>query len=154
QGNILLDGIDLRDYRLSDLRDQFSLVLQEPILFSTTVAENIAYGRPGATLEDIVAAAKAAEAHDFVTALPQGYDTTVGDRGVRLSGGERQRITLARAFLRDSPILILDEPTSSVDVDTEDAIMAAMHRLMGNRTTFMIAHRLRTLDGCSMRLQL
>lgn len=154
EGRILLDGVDLRDYRLADLRDQFAIVLQEPILFSTTVADNIAYGRPGASREQIVAAAKAAEAHDFIVSLPHRYDTSVGDRGVLLSGGERQRITLARAFLRDSPILILDEPTSSVDVDTEDAIMRAMRRLMVNRTTFMIAHRLRTLDGCSMRLRL
>lgn len=154
RGRILLDGVDLHDYQLSDLRDQFAIVLQEPILFSTTVADNIAYGRPGASQDDIVAAAKAAEAHDFILELPQGYETNVGDRGVRLSGGERQRITVARAFLRDSPILILDEPTSSVDVDTEDAIMRAMRRLMVNRTTFMIAHRLRTLDGCTMRLRL
>ena len=154
EGCILLDGVDLREYRVSDLRDQFSVVLQEPILFSTTVANNIAYGRTSANPEDIVAAAKAAAAHDFIMALPQGYDTSVGDRGIRLSGGERQRITLARAFLKDSPILILDEPTSSIDVHTEDAILDAMQRLMLNRTTFMVAHRLRTLEGCSLRLQL
>lgn len=154
EGCILLDGVDLREYRVSDLRDQFSVVLQEPILFSTTVANNIAYGRTSASPEDIVTAAKAAAAHDFIMALPQGYDTSVGDRGIRLSGGERQRITLARAFLKDSPILILDEPTSSIDVHTEDAILDAMQRLMLNRTTFMVAHRLRTLEGCSLRLQL
>lgn len=153
-GQILLDGVDLREYRLSSLRDQFAIVLQEPILFSTTVAENIAYGRPGATQEMIVEAAKAAEAHGFIMNLPQGYNTSVGSRGAMLSGGERQRIALARGFLRDSPILVLDEPTSSIDVDTEDAIMRAMQRLMAGRTTFMIAHRLRTLDGCDMRLRL
>lgn len=153
-GQILLDGVDIREYRLTDLRDQFALVLQEPILFSTTIAENIAYGRLGASHEQIIAAAKAAEAHEFISTLQDGYETRVGDRGVLLSGGERQRLTLARAFLRDSPILILDEPTSSVDVETEDAIMHAMRRLIAGRTTFMIAHRLRTLDGCDMRLRL
>lgn len=153
-GQILLDDVDLRDYRLTDLRDQFAIVLQEPILFSTTIAENIAYGQPSATQEMIIEAAKAAEAHDFIMNLPQGYDTPVGSRGALLSGGERQRIALARGFLRDSPILVLDEPTSSIDVDTEDAIMRAMGRLMKGRTTFMIAHRLRTLEGCDVRLRL
>jgi ATP-binding cassette subfamily B protein len=154
RGHILLDGLDLRDYVLSDLRSQFSIVLQEPVLFSSTIAENIAYGRPEASTDEVIAAAKAAAAHDFICALPQGYETMVGDRGARLSGGERQRITIARAFLRDSPILILDEPTSSVDRDTEDAIMNAMRRLMAGRTTFMIAHRLTTLDVCDIRLHL
>jgi ATP-binding cassette, subfamily B, bacterial len=154
RGRILLDGVDLRDFRLADLREQFAIVLQEPLLFSTSVAENIAYGRPGASREQIIAAARAAEAHDFISALPQGYDTRVGDRGMRLSGGERQRLTLARAFLRDSPILILDEPTSSVDVETEDAIVQTMRRLMAGRTTLMIAHRLTTLAGCDVSLRL
>jgi len=122
-GAIFLDGVDLRDYRLADLRNQFAIVLQEPVLFSTTIAENIAYARPDATEEEIVATAKAANAHDFIVNLPQGYETRVGERGMRLSGGERQRISLARAFLKDAPILILDEPTSSVDVRTERAIM-------------------------------
>jgi ATP-binding cassette subfamily B protein len=151
-GRILLDGIDLRDYRLDDLRDQFSIVLQEPILFSTSIAENIAYGRPDATEEEVVAAARAAEAHDFIVKLGAGYETKVGPRGGLLSGGERQRITLARAFLRDSPILVLDEPTSSIDVHTEESVMRAMRRLMQGRTTFMIAHRLRTLDDCDVLL--
>jgi ATP-binding cassette subfamily B protein len=153
-GQILLDGIDIREYRLTDLRDQFALVLQEPILFSTTIAENIAYGRLGASHEQIIAAARAAEAHEFISTLKDGYETRVGDRGVLLSGGERQRLTLARAFLRDSPILILDEPTSSIDVETEDAILHATRRLIAGRTTFMIAHRLRTLDGFDIRLRL
>ena len=154
EGAIVLDGIDLRDYRVADLRNQFAIVLQEPVLFSTTVAENIAYARPGASQEEIAAAAAAANAHDFISALPKGYDTVVGERGMRLSGGERQRIALARAFLKDAPILILDEPTSSVDVKTEAAIMASMERLMVGRTTFMIAHRLSTLDHCDVRLRI
>ena len=153
-GAILLDGVDLRDYRLADLRNQFAIVLQEPVLFSTTIAENIAYARPEAEGDDIVQAAKAANAHEFIAALPDGYDTVVGERGMRLSGGERQRISLARAFLKDAPILILDEPTSSVDVHTEAVIVGAMTRLMEGRTTFMIAHRLSTLEHCDQRIHL
>jgi ATP-binding cassette subfamily B protein len=153
-GRIELDGLDLRDYRVADVRRQFGIVLQEPILFSTTVAENIAYARPDATTKAIEEAARAANAHDFIVELPDGYDTQVGERGMRVSGGERQRISLARAFLTDAPILILDEPTSSVDVDTEASILEAMERLMAGRTSFMIAHRLGTLDICDMRLEL
>jgi ATP-binding cassette subfamily B protein len=141
-GRILLDGIDLRDYNLADLRNQFSIALQEPILFSTSIAENISYAHPDGTSDQVVAAAKAANAHEFIAALPDGYRTIVGERGMRLSGGERQRIALARAFLKDAPVLILDEPTSSVDVATEAAIMEAMERLMQGRTTLMISHRL------------
>ncbi len=151
-GRVLLDGVDLRDYDLDDLRSQFALVLQEPVLFSTSVAENIGYARPAATIEEIMDAARAARAHDFIAALPEGYDTPVGDRGMRLSGGERQRLALARAFLKDAPILLLDEPTSSVDVRTEAAILEALNRLMEGRTTLMIAHRLGTLAGCDLRL--
>lgn len=154
EGEILLDGVDLRDYRLADLRQQFSMVLQDTVLFSATIAENIAYANPAASQEQIVQAAKLANAHDFVMALPDGYQTEVGERGMLLSGGERQRISLARAFLKDAPILILDEPTSSVDVKTEAAIMEAMERLMHGRTTFMIAHRLSTLDNCDLRVQM
>jgi len=153
-GQILLDGVDLREYRLADLRNQFAIVLQEPVLFSTTIAENIAYARPGAEDADVVAAAQAADAHDFICALPEGYGTPVGEHGVRLSGGERQRIALARAFLKDAPILILDEPTSSVDVRTEAQILQAMERLMTGRTAFMIAHRASTLEICDARLDL
>ena len=152
EGRILLDGIDLRDYKLADLRNQFAIVLQEPMLFSTTILENIAYARPGSSMREVIEAAKAANAHQFIVRLPEGYDTPVGERGMTLSGGERQRIALARAFLKDAPILILDEPTSSVDVKTEAVIMEAMERLMQGRTTFMIAHRLSTLSGCDMRL--
>jgi ATP-binding cassette, subfamily B, bacterial len=154
EGQILLDGVDLRDYKLRDLRRQFAIVLQEPVLFSASLAENIAYARPDASVGEIVAAAQAASAHDFINALPDGYDTQVGERGLRLSGGERQRISLARAFLKDAPILILDEPTSSVDLRTEAAIMQATHRLMEGRTTFIIAHRLSTLERCDVRLVL
>jgi ATP-binding cassette subfamily B protein len=151
-GQILLDGVDLRDYKLDDLRHQFAVVLQEPVLFSTSIAENIAYGRPGASFQEIVAAAKVANAHDFIVDLPNAYDTRVGERGMLLSGGERQRIALARAFLKDAPVLILDEPTSSIDVATEAMIMEAMERVMAGRTTVMIAHRLSTLEGCDARL--
>ncbi len=140
-GAILLDGIDLRDYRLADLRDQFAIVLQEPVLFSTSIGENIAYGRPGASDLDMVRAAKAAGAHDFILSLPRGYATPVGERGIQLSGGERQRVALARAFLKDAPLLILDEPTSSVDVKTEAVILEAMDRLMHGRTALLITHR-------------
>jgi ATP-binding cassette subfamily B protein len=153
-GEITLDGVDLRDYSLADLRRQFAIVLQDPVLFSTSIGENIAYGRDGATREEIVEAARLANAYDFITEMPEGFDTPVGERGMRLSGGERQRISLARAFLKDAPILILDEPTSSVDVKTEAVIMDAMQRLMQGRTTFMIAHRLDTLAVCDMQIEL
>jgi ATP-binding cassette subfamily B protein len=153
-GAILLDGVDLRDYRLADLRNQFGIVLQEPVLFSTSIAENIAYARPGARWRDILAAAEAANAHEFVRELPDGYETIVGERGMRLSGGERQRIALARAFLKDAPILILDEPTSSVDTQTEAKIMEASERLMRGRTSLMIAHRLSTLENCDARFEI
>lgn len=151
-GSIFLDGEDLRNYALSDLRSNIALVLQEAVLFSTTLAENIAYGRPGASQSEIENAARLANAHDFIIQLPDGYQTQVGERGMKLSGGERQRISLARAFLKDSPILILDEPTSAVDVGTETLIMEAIARLTRNRTTFVIAHRLSTLDMCTMRV--
>jgi ATP-binding cassette subfamily B protein len=153
-GAIQLDGVDLRDYRLADLRNQFGIVLQEPVLFSTSIAENIAYARPNARTRDVIAAAAAANAHEFIGQLPDGYDTVVGERGMRLSGGERQRIALARAFLKDAPILILDEPTSSVDTKTETAIMEASERLMKGRTSLMIAHRLSTLENCDARFEI
>ena len=153
-GHILLDGIDIKDYKIADLRDQFAIVLQDPVLFSTTIGDNIAYASPDASQERIIAAAKAANAHEFISMLPNGYDTKVGERGIMLSGGERQRISLARAFLKDAPILLLDEPTSSVDVKTEAAIMEAMERLMAGRTCIMIAHRLSTLDKCDVRLEI
>jgi len=153
-GKILLDGVDLREYRLADLRKQFSLVPQEPVLFSSSVGENIAYARPGASREEIQAAAMAANAHEFISRLPEKYQTLVGERGMRLSGGERQRISLARAFLRNAPILILDEPTSAVDVKTEAAILEALERLIRNRTVFIVAHRASTLKWCGTLLQI
>ncbi len=153
-GQVLLDGVDLRDYKLADLRNQFALVLQEPVLFSTTIAENIAYARPGTSEAESIAAARAANAHDFIVRLPHGYGTLVGERGMRLSGGERQRISLARAFLKDAPILILDEPTSSVDMKTEAAIVEAMERLVRNRTTFIITHRESALKHCDRILRI
>jgi ATP-binding cassette subfamily B protein len=152
-GTVMLDGADIRDFAVADLRAQFAMVFQEPVLFATTIAENIAYARPGAHMDEIVNAARAANIHEFIQALPDGYDTVVGERGMTLSGGERQRIGLARAFLRDAPVLILDEPTSSVDVRTEAAIMEAVERLMEGRTTFIIAHRLNTLLSCDQMLR-
>jgi len=151
-GRILLDGVDLRDYRVDDLRRQMSVVLQEPVLFSTSIAANIAYANPEASAAELEAAARAANAHDFILALPEGYATNVGERGVRLSGGERQRISLARAFLRDAPLLVLDEPTSSVDPGTEGEIMEALDRLTTDRTTIVIAHRSSTLEHCNAQL--
>jgi ATP-binding cassette subfamily B protein len=153
-GQVLLDGVDLREFRLEDLRRQFAIVLQEPVLFSSSIAENIAYARPDASEQEIKSAAIAANAHDFIMQLPNGYESTVGQRGATLSGGERQRISLARAFLKNAPVLVLDEPTSSVDMTTELAIMEAMERLVAGRTTFIIAHRLSTLDKCDVRLHL
>ena len=144
-GTILLDGVDIKDLGLDSLRQHVSIVLQEPLLFSMTIKDNIRYGRLDATEEEIIEAARAANAHDFITKLPQGYDTQLGERGSRLSGGERQRVCVARAFLRDSPILILDEPTSSIDSKTEAVILDSLDRLMEGRTTFMIAHRLSTI---------
>ncbi len=153
-GQILLDSVDLREYKLADLRQQFAIVLQESVLFSASIAENIAYARPAASEREIIAAAKAADAHEFIVNLPQGYETRVRVRGMRLSGGERQRIALARAFLKDAPILILDEPTSSVDVGTESGIVQAMAELMAGRTTFLIAHRATTLRKCHLVLMI
>jgi ATP-binding cassette subfamily B protein len=152
EGEILVDGLDLRDYKLADLRNQFALVLQDSVLFSTSIAENIAYARPEATDDEIRAAAMAARAHDFIEALPDGYETQVGERGMMVSGGERQRISLARAFLKNAPILILDEPTSAVDIETEGAILEAMERLMHGRTSFVISHRLSALEKSDLLL--
>jgi ATP-binding cassette subfamily B protein len=153
-GSIALDGVDLRDYRVADLRRQFGIVLQEPVLFSTSISENIAYARPEASEREIAAAAEAAGADEFIRKLPLGYATPVGERGMRLSGGERQRIALARAFLTDAPILVLDEPTSSVDPATERIILHALERLVAGRTTFTIAHRPETLAPCDLQLEI
>lgn len=146
RGRILLDECDIRQLSLRSLRQQISLVLQEPLLFSGTIAENIGYGRLEASREEIMTAAHAANAHDFIMRLPRQYESEVGERGVQLSVGERQRLCIARAFLRDAPILILDEPTSAIDSKTEAVILEALARLMVGRTTFMIAHRLSTLQ--------
>src|SRR5467141_505644 len=154
EGVITLDDLDLKDYKLADLRNQFAVVHQETVLFSTSVAENIRFAKPNATMDEVIAAATAAKAQGFITNLPNGYDTLVGERGMKLSGGERQRISLARAFLKDAPILILDEPTSSLDVHTEAAILDTIQELMKGRTTMMIAHRPSTLRDCNMILGL
>jgi ATP-binding cassette subfamily B protein len=145
EGRILLDGTDIRRFRVADFRSHIGLVLQEPFLFFGTIADNIAYGKPGATRAEIVAAARAAHAHDFILRLPQGYDSLVGERGQGLSGGERQRISIARALLIDPKILILDEATSAVDTETEKEIQKALDNLVQGRTTIAIAHRLSTL---------
>jgi ATP-binding cassette subfamily B protein len=144
-GRIRVDGVDLRDATLDSLREQISVVLQEPLLFSGTIADNIRYGRLDAETAAVVAAARAANVHDFVMRLAHGYDTVLGERGAQLSGGERQRICVARAFLKDAPILVLDEPTSSIDSRTEAVIIESLQLLMEGRTTFMIAHRLSTI---------
>jgi ATP-binding cassette, subfamily B, bacterial len=154
EGHILLDGVDLRDYQVDDLRRQFAVVPQEPVLFSVSIAENIAYAVPGASREQILGAAQAANAHEFIERLPQGYDTQVGERGVKLSGGQRQRIAIARAFLKDSPVLILDEPTSAVDAQTEAAIVEAVERLKRGRAVIIISHRPTTLERCTAVLVL
>ncbi len=153
-GRILLDGTDTHEFTLQSLRQQISIVLQEPLLFSGSIAENIRYGRLDATMGEIMEAARAANAHDFIMRLPKKYETQLGERGAAISGGERQRISVARAFLKDAPILILDEPTSSVDSKTEAVILDALDRLMVGRTTFMIAHRLSTLHHADLILVL
>ena len=145
EGNVRIDGHDVRDLKLADLRNQFSIVLQDPLLFSGTIATNIKYGKPNASEEEVIDAAKAANAHDFISAFPDGYNTLLGEGGAKTSGGERQRIAVARAFLRDAPILILDEPTSSIDSRTESVILDALDRLIQGRTTILIAHRLSTI---------
>lgn len=144
-GRMLIDGIDLRQIRLDDLRRQFAMVPQESVLLARSIRDNIAYGQPDASDEKIVAVARVANADGFIRRLPQGYDTIVGERGGTLSGGQRQRIAIARALLRDSPILILDEPTAALDAESEDLVMGALARLMCDRTTFIIAHRLSTI---------
>lgn len=144
-GRVTIDGVDIRDYRLADLRGRIAVVTQEPILFNESVRYNIAYGNPGASNEAIVAAAEAAYAHDFIQRFPNGYDTPIGELGGRLSGGEKQRICIARALLKDAPILVLDEATSSLDTEAEAVVQKALDNLMAGRTTFVIAHRLSTV---------
>jgi ABC-type multidrug transport system fused ATPase/permease subunit len=144
-GDVTMDGRNIKDVTLNSLRENISMVLQDVFLFNGTVAENIAYGHKGATMEQIMAAAKTARADEFIDTFEQGYDTFIGERGVRLSGGQKQRISIARAVLRNSPILILDEATASVDVETEKLIHDAMDEVMEHRTTILIAHRLSTV---------
>ena len=152
RGRVTIDGHDIRNIRLEDLRNQIGIVLQEPFLFNSTIAENIRYGKPEATFAEVIAAARAANAHEFIVAKPNGYDTRVGERGNELSVGEKQRISIARAILRDPRMLILDEATSSVDTETETAIQEALARLVKGRTTFVIAHRLSTLRNAGRLL--
>jgi ATP-binding cassette subfamily B protein len=147
KGRVLIDGIDIRTVSLPSLRSHISIVLQAPFLFNSTIAENIAYGRPDAPMDEIVEAAKAGAAHEFIMSFPDGYQTLVGERGVTLSGGQKQRIAIARAILCDPRILILDDSTSSVDTETEHLIQQALSVLMKGRTTFVIAQRLVTLKG-------
>ena len=153
-GVVEVDGVDVRDYALKSLRGQIGMVLQTPLIFPLSAAENIAYGRPGASREAVEAAARMARIHDMIAGLPQGYETLLGESGIVLSEGEKQRITIARALLRDAPILILDEPTSALDVETEALVMAAIDALMAGRTTFIIAHRLSTVQRCDRILVL
>jgi ATP-binding cassette, subfamily B, bacterial len=152
QGRVTIDGVDVRDVQHRSLRRQIALVLQDPFIFPLSIADNIAYGRPEATRTEIESAAKAANAHDFIGRLPQGYDSVVGERGATLSGGEKQRLSIARAFLKDAPVLILDEPTSALDARTEGALLDALERLMEGRISFVIAHRLSTIRGATQIL--
>jgi ATP-binding cassette, subfamily B, bacterial len=153
-GQVQIDGLDVREFTLKSLREQISVVLQEPLLFTGSIADNIRYGRLDASMDDIVQAAHSANAHDFIARFPKQYETEVGERGVQLSGGERQRICVARAFVKNAPILILDEPTSSIDSKTEAVILDALDQLMVGRTTFMIAHRLSTIRHSDLILVL
>jgi subfamily B ATP-binding cassette protein MsbA len=146
-GCVRIDGCDVREVTLASLRRQIALVTQEPFLFDDSIRANIAYARPEATPAEIEAAARAAAAHDFIAALPSGYETGVGEAGARLSGGQRQRIAIARAFLKDAPILLLDEATSALDTESEAQVQAALKRLMAGRATLLIAHRLSTVRG-------
>jgi ATP-binding cassette subfamily B protein/subfamily B ATP-binding cassette protein MsbA len=149
-GRVLLNGIDVRRFTLRSLRDQISLVLQEPVLFTGTIRDNIAYGGVGVSDVEVLRAAKAANAHEFVKRLPDGYGTVLGERGGTLSGGQRQRISIARAIVRNAPILLLDEPTSGLDAESEALVMDALQRLMQGRTTFVIAHRLSTIEHADL----
>ncbi|KZB90302.1 multidrug ABC transporter ATP-binding protein [Bacillus sp. VT 712] len=144
-GEILIDGVNVKDYQTKNLRDQIGIVLQDTVLFSDTIRNNILLGKPGATDEDVVAAAKAANAHDFIMKLPNGYDTKVGERGMKLSGGQKQRVSIARVFLKNPPILIFDEATSALDLESEHYIQETLEKLAKERTTFIVAHRLSTI---------
>jgi ABC-type multidrug transport system fused ATPase/permease subunit len=153
-GAIRLDGIDLRDLKLDSLRSNVALLLQDTLVFEGTIADNIGYGRPDATRDEIEQAAFEADAHDFISALPHGYDTVIGERGQRLSGGQRQRIAIARAMIREAPVLILDEPTSGLDAESAGRILEPLQRLMRDRTTIMITHNLMTVRDTTTVLML
>lgn len=153
-GRVLIDGRDVRDYQLKSLRDHIGIVQQDVYLFVGTIYENIAYGKPGASREEVIAAAKNANAHEFIMSLPEGYDTDIGQRGVKLSGGQKQRISIARVFLKNPPILIFDEATSALDNDSEKIVQDSLERLAKNRTTFVIAHRLSTIENAQRILVL
>jgi subfamily B ATP-binding cassette protein MsbA len=144
-GEVRIDGTDVRSYTLKSLRDQVSLILQDTLLFRATIRENIAYGRPNASLQEIRRAAELADAHEFIESMPQGYNTIVGERGSTLSGGQRQRIAIARAVIRNTPILILDEPTANLDAASEQSVIAALGRLMKSRTSVFIGHHLASI---------
>jgi subfamily B ATP-binding cassette protein MsbA len=144
-GAISIDGVDVRDVTLASLRGQIGIVTQDTVLFDDSIGNNIAYGSPQASRAEVEAAARAANAHDFVTAMPRGYDTFIGERGQRLSGGQRQRLAIARALLKNAPILVLDEATSALDAESELLVQEALSNLMLNRTSFVIAHRLSTI---------
>lgn len=150
-GRVLLDGVEIKKFKLNWLRQQIGLVGQEPILFNESIRNNIAYGKQGDVTEDeIIAATKASNAHNFISSLPQGYDTSVGERGVQLSGGQKQRIAIARAILKDPKILLLDEATSALDAESERIVQDALDRVMVNRTTVVVAHRLSTIKGADI----
>jgi len=153
-GSVLIDGHDIRNYKLESLRSQVSIVLQDGVLFAVSARQNIGFGSPRATDADIIAAAQLANAHDFITALPQGYDTILGERGASLSGGQRQRIAIARAALRGAPIVILDEPTTGLDGQNESEVMAALERLTEGRTTLLISHNLRAVKQADLIIYL
>ena len=147
QGRVLIDGVDVRDYSIQGLRSAIAIVQQESFLFSGSILDNIAYGRPDASEEQVIEAAKVAHAHEFICGFPKGYQTHLGERGVNLSGGQRQRLSLARAILKDPRILILDEATSSLDAESEHVVQEALEHLMRGRTSFIIAHRLSTIES-------
>jgi ATP-binding cassette subfamily B protein len=153
-GSVAIDGVDVREFSLRSLRRQIAMVLQPPLIFPISVRDNLAYGRPDATPEEIEDAARLASIHPMIMSLPQGYETVIGEAGATLSEGEKQRLTIARALLRDAPILILDEPTSALDVETEAQVMDGIKRLTSGRTTFIIAHRLSTIRNCDLILVL
>ena len=148
----MIDGLDIRDLRLSDLRRNIALVPQDPVLFKATIAENIAYGKPRATRDQIIAAAKVAELHSMICDLPQGYDTDIGEAGLKLSGGQRQRVAIARAILKEPSILVLDEATSSLDTESERSIQKALATMMSGKTCLVVAHRLSTIVSADLIL--